>query len=72
MIEIASLTEFSVGREVRYKSYNQTEFGHITSWNEKFIFVRYHTRISDRSLKKIALTGATSQATDPKDLEFTR
>ena len=59
MIPISRLKESDIGKEVTYVSYpNNREIGHITSWNEKFIFVNYGT------------TDGYGVATDPKDLYF--
>ena len=74
-ITIDNLTEASKGREVRYRTHGQTEFGSITSWNDRFVFVRYHTVISDEktnagSPKMWHRNGETSEATRPEDLEF--
>jgi hypothetical protein len=44
MIEISMLTEKDIGREVVYKGYeddNAREYGVISSWNDRFIFVVY-------------------------------
>jgi hypothetical protein len=42
MIEIAKLTEKDKGREVVFDSQERKrEFGIISSWNERFIFVKY-------------------------------
>lgn len=68
-IAIADLKATDVGREVRYTSFHKdkVEVGRITSWNDKYVFVRYHHQI-----KPIlrARYGMTSEATDPQDLEF--
>ena len=68
MINIAALTNADIGREVRYKTFGALEYGRITSWNDKFVFVRYYLKISGD--KQIPRTGDTSEATDPNDLEF--
>lgn len=72
MIEISSLTEKDKEREVLYEDYGQFEWGRITSWNEKYVFVRYHARQWKNMPhgEKAPLTGTTSQATRPEDLEF--
>lgn len=71
MIKIEDLRDEDVGREVRYTTgHGDVEFGRITSWNERFIFVLYHTKISARGLKRVARTGSTSESTRPEDLEF--
>lgn len=58
MIDITKLTDKDVGRSVIYTpGYGPLQDGVITSFNEKFVFVRYRA------------TGG-GQATNPKDLEF--
>jgi hypothetical protein len=58
MIEISKLTEEDKGREVAFDSPgSKREFGIISSWNERFIFVKYN------GLQQ-------SQATRPEDLRF--
>lgn len=73
-IELNKLSESDKGREVRYDdNRGKTEFGYITSWNEQFIFVRYHTQHLHSLTGKtwsIPRTGSTSEATRPEDLEF--
>ncbi len=68
MIAIESLTEKSKERKVRYSTFGKIEYGYITSWNEKFIFVRYLLRVEDG--KQTPRYGQTSEATSPEDLEF--
>lgn len=68
MIQISELTEADKGREVRYRTYGRIEYGRITSWNNTFIFVRYHIIIED-SISRPRY-GSTSEATSPEDLEF--
>lgn len=74
MIQISELTEADKGREVRYTTHGGMEFGRITSWNDTFIFVRYHTKvmkaITSDKMWTIPRTGTTSEATRPEDLEF--
>lgn len=72
MINIAELDDDDVGREVVYRDFgaSKREFGKVTSWNEKFIFVRYHT-ISYDNGKITPRVGETSEATAPSDLDFT-
>jgi hypothetical protein len=51
-------TEADIGRKVIYeREYCKKEEGVITSFNNKYVFVRYGS-------------GCTSQATDPADLRF--
>jgi hypothetical protein len=58
MIEISKLTERDKGREVVYGYRDpEMEFGIISSWNERFIFVKYNGN-------------QQSQATKPEDLRF--
>lgn len=60
MIEILKLTKWDENRLVIYKKgASKQEEGIITSWNSKFIFVRYHGDIH-------------SKATAPEDLNFIR
>lgn len=56
-------------RMVKYtsKGGDKEEYGYITSFNEKFIFVRYHTQLKPEIRIR---TGTTSEATDPEDLEW--
>lgn len=70
MIDIRELNDTHIGREVRYISSggDKIEFGKITSWNDRFIFVRYHTQIKPN---RLSFTGETSAATGPEDLTFT-
>lgn len=72
MVEIAKLTETDKGRPVTYHSHESMEHGRITSWNDRFIFVRYHEKIELSSIphRHTPRTGETSEATDPNDLEF--
>jgi hypothetical protein len=42
MIDISKLTDEDKGREVVYESPDgKREFGHISSWNGRFVFVKY-------------------------------
>jgi hypothetical protein len=72
LIDISKLTDADKGRPVTYHSHHSMEHGRITSWNDKFIFVRYHEKIDLSSLphRRTPRTGETSEATDPKDLEL--
>lgn len=71
MIDISKLTESDKSREVRYsRPFCCIEFGKITSWNDKYIFVNYHTMMGAVGPTVINV-GDTSAATDPKDLTFT-
>ncbi len=69
MIEIAALTEGDRGRSVRYESRggDKVEYGRIASWNDNFIFVRYHTQLKPEQRPR---TGLQAEATSPEDLEF--
>lgn len=69
MIEIDKLTHADIGREVVYTAHYKREYGRITSWNDKFIFVRYHTIIYNDGEQR-ARTGETSESTHEKDLNF--
>jgi hypothetical protein len=58
MIEIAKMTEKDNGREVIFDSQERKrEFDIISSWNERFIFVKYNG-------------SQQSKATRPEDLRF--
>ena len=73
MLTLQELTEADKGREVRYTthgSHGSIEYGRITSWNDHFVFVRYHLRV-DSYGKQHPRYGDTSEATRPEDLEFT-
>jgi hypothetical protein len=72
MIDISRLTDSDKGRQVQYRAYGKVEFGNITSWNEQFIFVRYHTVVEGHppNQRSRPRTGSTSEATAPTDLEF--
>ncbi len=73
MIQIEDLKNSDKGREVKYTTHGSFEYGNITSWNEKFIFVRYHTKHMESltgKTWKIPRTGTTSEATSPGDLEW--
>jgi hypothetical protein len=58
MICITALKEKDIGREVVFElSGKEREFGHISSWNGRFIFVRYGSNTQ-------------SQATNPENLRW--
>ena len=61
MIDPTELTESDKGRQVIYEvpegTARRVEFGVISSWNDKYIFVRY-------------THGDTAAATNPEDLDF--
>jgi hypothetical protein len=58
MIELSKLTEHDRGREVVFDSPgSKMEFGIVSSWNDRFIFVKYNG-------------SQQSQATNPEDLRF--
>ena len=58
MIEIEKLTENDKGREVVFDCPGkEREYGHISSWNGRFIFVKYGG-------------SQQSQATEPEHLNF--
>jgi len=56
-MNIKDLTEKDVNRKVIYSSFNSKEVGVISSWNDKYIFVRYGNK-------------TFGEATDPNDLEY--
>lgn len=57
MINIALLTEKDIGRHVIYeREYCKKEVGVLTSWNERFIFVRFR--------------GPTGESCQPEDVRF--
>lgn len=68
-VKIKFLKKTDIGRKVKYTSSggDKIEFGFITSWNEKYVFVRYFLQIKPN---KVERTGGTSEATDPNDLVF--
>ena len=76
MIDLTALTESHKGCEVCYKSHDALEYGRITSWNDYYVFVRYHTKVYTKektiggSPRMEHFTGETSQATSPIDLDF--
>jgi hypothetical protein len=58
MIDISKLTENDKNREVVFESPGRNnEYGRISSWNERFVFVLYNGKWQ-------------SQATKPEDLTF--
>jgi len=69
MIDINSLSESDKGRGVIYTSRlgDRVEVGRITSWNERYIFVRYHQQILPVRQPRF---GDTSEATPAECLEF--
>lgn len=69
-LSIPNLKSTDVNREVRYEAYEKFEYGRITSWNESFVFVRYHLRVFKDGGERIPRYGSTSEATRPEDLEF--
>jgi len=57
MINISKLTDADVGRNVTYhREFCKREFGHLSSWNAKFVFVRFK--------------GPTGEACEPADVSF--
>lgn len=57
-MQISNLTEKDVGRSVTYHpKHGAPEHGILSSWNEKYVFVRY-------------TQGSTAAACDPQQLEF--
>ena len=71
MIVLSMLTERAKGREVIYRSSfgDKVERGVISSWNDKFIFVRYERYGYVRS-KELPRYQETAAATSPEDLTF--
>lgn len=57
MIDIKTLTQEDIGRKVVYEKQHTSDEGTISSYNERYIFVKYGTC-------------ATAQATSPEDLTF--
>lgn len=60
MIDIPTLTEKDVGREVVYHSTGITEYGYLKSWNDSYLFVVYGQASMGRG-----------SATRPQDCTFT-
>jgi hypothetical protein len=71
MIDMSKLVEQDVGREVIYHSSggDKTEHGIISSWNDKYIFVKYE-RYMYRWCGKEPRYQVTAAATSPEDLTF--
>jgi hypothetical protein len=59
MIDITKLKEDDKGREVRYhREHCKEEIGHLSSWNHKYVFVRFK--------------GPNGEACEPEDVSFTQ
>ena len=57
MIEIKNLKEKDVGRNIVYhRDFCEVEHGKLSSWNEKYIFVRFK--------------GPTGEACEEQDISF--
>ncbi len=57
MIDIDSLTIKDIGRQVKYfDGYSKTEYGILSSWNDKYIFVKFK--------------GPSGEACNPIDISF--
>ncbi len=57
MIEISRLKESDKGRKVVYhREFCNKEFGELSSWNNKFVFVKFK--------------GPTGEACEPTDISF--
>lgn len=57
MIKIESLTQNDVGRNVVYhRNFCKREVGKLSSWNDRFIFVRF--------------LGPNGEACEPSDVSF--
>jgi len=64
MTQNRSEAEIQVGDRVVYSSFNQEEYGKVSSINEKYVFVRF-----DEHVNKLGWDGATSQACNRSDLK---
>lgn len=71
MIDLSTLTDRDLDRKVIYHSSggDKTERGIISSWNDKYIFVKYE-RTGYLLRGEEPRYQATAAATDPKDLTF--
>lgn len=58
-----------IGRRVVYRGFDFREYGKITSFNDKVVFVRYDLRVLD-SGERIARFGETAEGTRREDLEW--
>lgn len=57
MIQISKLTQKDIGRNVTYhRDFCEKEYGKLSSWNTKFVFVRFK--------------GPTGEACEPQDVSF--
>ncbi len=57
MIDPSTLTEADLGRQVRYeREYCKTEYGVLSSWNAKTVFVRFK--------------GPNGEGCEPEDVSF--
>lgn len=57
MIKISDLTDLDVGRNVVYhREFYKKEFGKLSGWNSKYIFVRFK--------------GQKEEGCDPSDVSF--
>lgn len=57
MITISNLTKEDVGRNVTYhREFCKREFGVLSSWNDKYVFVRFK--------------GPNGEACEPEDVSF--
>ena len=77
MIDISKLAESDKGRAVTYTAgHGDKEFGVISSWNDRFVFVRYHHLIDPGrlwrwlGLNPYYALELGAKATVPADLEF--
>lgn len=67
-LKIEDLREFDIGKNVTYTAgHGAKEYGIISSWNDKCIFVRYIYVNGDG----IMFVKTTAQATSPEDLTWT-
>lgn len=57
MIDISKLTKEDIGRNVTYhREYCDKEYGVLSSWNDKYVFVRFR--------------GPNGEACSPEDVSF--
>ena len=57
MIDPKTLTENDIGREVKYQDCYNKDYGTLSSWNDKYIFVKFR--------------GPNGEACKPAYVEFT-
>lgn len=71
MIDIQKLEASDCGREVKYQAMGVTEWGRISRWNDRYIWVLYHHKQYDDEpgIKRVRRS-ITPEATSPSNLEF--